>query len=414
MINRRVARSLFSESLFSPLVLDSAKMSARQRFEPQGKKGNTDEDSEKENKDEQGEKGGRKHTEAFKDLSNSPRAPGTGRNTVSSPNDGQKGTTRKNPMEQDVIVLDDSVTHKPLNISSLVQGKSKKSDGSVKKPRGSTVQTLKKAEQSALARVRSPCPRPMSPSTRLPAPVSSVSAAHSSSVLTTQMLENVDSRSPYARRLSHSDYAAPIDAHIGSQYPAPMSGAQPATDQQPRSVFQAQAGRISRQLDNEQYTPSLDAAAHNMLSSVPALDGGNAMEHLPPNRREIFPMAAAPHPAQHARNSAAGDGFEIHYRGERVYDFEVPLDDPGLDPRGLSRIDEGDERMHDIRLQDQKQLRRTTKRIGQHSIDDRLDEQRGSGKRPRVSDLNVCEESLRRFFSLNTSINRSASLRSTI
>ena len=209
------------------------------------------------------------------------------------------------------------------------------------------------------------------------------------------MLENVEEGSPYARVLGHSDFMTPNDAHTGSQY----SGAQPATDQQPRSVFQAQAGRISRQLDNGQYAPSLDAAAHNMLNSVPPFDNENVMGHLPPNRREIFPMASAPHTAQHVRSLAAGDGFETQYRGERVYDFEVPLDDPGHDPRNLSRIDEGDESMHDIRLQDQKQLRRTTKRIGQHLTDDRLDEQRGNGKRPRVNDLSVCTEVLCCFLS---------------
>ncbi|KAL5526564.1 hypothetical protein ACEPAF_8288 [Sanghuangporus sanghuang] len=292
---------------------------------------------------------------ALKDASNSPR-PGRKAMCGNAPNNIKNNTDvdtiNTASMQPPTSALTMAGTNKPLNTAYLIGSKANKSSGTPnpkKKERNISIDRLK--ENDPVSRSRSPKPIPMS-----------------------------------ARQIQNS---GPPEHYLFNPANAPLltdgQGVASLPNQRqtsrlsdgPNAHMPADGQRASRSPVNLTRN-SFAASGRTLMNSFSPSSTRSYNESLEPAKREVFPMRPATDESieeTHTFNSLSPpEPAHRFFPEKRSYDYQAPinLDEPDAEVDGPA-----------MRKQDQRVLRRTTKRIGHDGIEDEAMNMR-EGKRTKL------------------------------
>ncbi|KAL5504145.1 hypothetical protein ACEPAH_8218 [Sanghuangporus vaninii] len=294
---------------------------------------------------------------ALKDASNSPR-PGRKAMRGNAPNNIKNNTStgadtsNTASLQPPISALTMAGTNIPLNTAYLIGSKANKSSGTPnpkKKERNISIDRLK--ENDPISRSRSPRPIPMS-------------------------ARQVQNPGPPVHYLFNPANAPLLTDDQGiASFPNQRQVSHPSDS--PSAHMPADAQKPSRSPVNLTRN-SFAASGHTLMNSFSPSSTRSYNESLEPAKREVFPMRPATNESMeetHTFNSLSPpEPVQRFFPEKRSYDYQAPisLDEPDAEIDGPA-----------MRKQDQRVLRRTTKRIGHDGIEDEAMNMR-EGKRTKL------------------------------
>lgn len=317
---------------------------------------------------------------ALRDKSNSPRP--TAKNPKGSPlNRNKSGSQHKDlnaPCARDNMQIS---KNKPLNLTSLTGAKAKKGSGDEggvsaqnKKPRMPVVDRLKENRPRPSLVMQSPRAHPQSPTRGFDA-MKDTSAAGTPRRIRAQEMNN--------SRARHSLYST--FGSSGAPLLAEESGSAAYEQEDPSLSFnRAHILSLNPALDTsftDSAPASFTASGQALMSPYPTSDSRSAQNRaLKPAQREVFPLGSTRAlDAMHIRPSISPGRTMEDIQDTDIIEYQAPLHSDGYD--------------ENLSPDNDRSLRRATKRISQHEVDD-VDSGRGRDEKrmkfdPRIRNVSL-------------------------
>ncbi|KAL5486014.1 hypothetical protein ACEPAI_7058 [Sanghuangporus weigelae] len=292
---------------------------------------------------------------ALKDASNSPR-PGRKAMRGNTPNNIKNSTGADTintaSIQPPASALTMAGANNPLNTAYLIGSKANKSGGTPnqnKKERNISIDRLK--ENDPLSRIRSPKPIPMS----------------------ARQLQNSGPPVHYLFNPAN----APLLTDDQGVASLPNQRQPSRLSDGPRAHMPVDGQRTSHSPVNLTRN-SFATSGHTLMNSFSPSSTRSYNESLEPAKREVFPMRPATEESieeMHTFNSLSPpEPAQRFFPEKRAYDYQAPINPDEPD----AEVD-----VSAMRKQDQRVLRRTTKRIGRDGIEDEAMNMR-EGKRTKL------------------------------